>query len=780
LIENRFLRLWDERPRGTALRSLVLVALLATTVAACATRPQSGSQPSSETQETRQNQTQAGQTQANATAQNQSEVVSGILTSLRNGSGAAPTASAGAPQSLIERDGLEGLDQLSDNRAFGLRGPEIFRGTGIMTNPVRVDTSRVSSEGGAVTLNFVDAEVREVVDVILGEMLGVSYLIDPQVQGKVTARTTEPIERKALIPALENILALNGSALVRVNGLYKVLPVEDATSSISAPLLSSRDRYKSQGYGLHIIPLRYASAIEVLDIVQSFVGPGRVLRADTRRNLLLFAGNGSEAADLAEMVGVFDVDWMRGMSFGLFPMEVANASELVKELEIVFFTGSAAGLDGVVRFIPIERLNAVLVISPQPRYLDQAQNWIERLDRGTEGSGRRIFVYHVQNKRASDLANVLGQIFTGESVGGRTLPRASVAPGLRPSVVGAARAQRQQSDGAEGAEEGAPRQNIRSVESTIAQAVDVAADTGEIRIIADETTNALVVLATLSEYRMIEATLRRLDVVPLQVLIEVTIAEVSLQDELQYGLQWFFSEGNSSAALSNFESGIPTSSFPGFSYVFASNSARVVLNALTEVTDVNIISSPQLMVLDNQTARLQVGDQVPVATKSSVPVDTINNADFNSVNEIELRDTGVILEVTPRVNASGLVTMDVLQEVSDVVSTTTSEIDSPTIQQRQIQSTVAVQSGQTIALGGLIVDDAQDGYSGVPVLSSIPIFGNLFKTTTESKLRQELLVLITPRVVRDQGEAQDVTEELRRRLSGFDDLEKVLRYKTAE
>ena len=289
-----------------------------------------------------------------------------------------------------------------------------------------------------------------------------------------------------------------------------------------------------------------------------------------------------------------------------------------------------------------------------------------------------------------------------------------------------------------------------------------------------------MVLATLSEYRMIEATLRRLDVVPLQVLIEVTIAEVSLQDELQYGLQWFFSEGNSSAALSNFESGIPTSSFPGFSYVFASNSARVVLNALTEVTDVNIISSPQLMVLDNQTARLQVGDQVPVATQSSVPVDTINNADFNSVNEIELRDTGVILEVTPRVNASGLVTMDVLQEVSDVVATTTSEIDSPTIQQRQIQSTVAVQSGQTIALGGLIVEDAQDGYSGVPVLSSIPIFGNLFKTTTESKLRQELLVLITPRVVRDQGEAQDVTEELRRRLSGFDDLEKVLRYKTAE
>lgn len=772
MINEWFSCLWGRQRLWKALLSVVLVA----GVSACATKTQPTSQetpPSQPSQQTQQ-------------TQDQSEVVSGILTSLKNGNGPVANGQIGTPQSLLERDGLDGLNQLSDNNAFGLKGPEIYRGTGILTNPTRIETSSFSTEGGAVTLNFVDAEVREVVDVILGEMLGVSYIIDPQVQGKVTARTTEPIERKALIPALENILALNGSALTRVNGLFKVVPVEDATASISTPLLSSRDRYKSQGYGLHIIPLQYASAVEVLDIVQSFVGPGRVLRADTRRNLLLFAGNGSEAADLAEMVAVFDVDWMRGMSFGLFPMDVADAGDLVKELEVVFFAGSNSALDGIVRFIPVERLNAVLVISQQPGYLDQAQRWIERLDRGTEGSGRRIFVYHVQNKRAADLANVLGQIFTGESGGGRALPRATVAPGLQPSLLGSPRVQRQQAEvqeGEEGTQPAVPRQNVRSVESAIAQAVDVAADTGEIRIIADETTNALVVLATLSEYRMIEATLRRLDVVPLQVLIEVTIAEVSLQDDLQYGLQWFFSQDNHSATLSNSDVSPPISSFPGFSYVFASNSARVVLNALTEVTDVNIISSPQLMVLDNQTARLQVGDQVPVATQSAVPVDTIGDSDtidFTSVNEIELRDTGVILEVTPRVNASGLVTMDVRQEVSDVIQTDTSFINSPTIQQRQIQSTVAVQSGQTIALGGLIVEDQQDGFSGVPVLSSIPIFGNLFKTTTESNVRQELLVLITPRVVRDQGEAQDVTDELRRRLSAFDDLEEVLRYKTTE
>ncbi len=187
----------------------------------------------------------------------------------------------------------------------------------------------------------------------------------------------------------------------------------------------------------------------------------------------------------------------------------------------------------------------------------------------------------------------------------------------------------------------------------------------------------------------------------------------------------------------------------------------------TEITDVRVISSPQLMVLDNQTARLQVGDQVPIATQSSQSVEGIN-----LVNTIQFRDTGVILEVTPRVNASGLVVLDVLQEVSDVTETTTSEIDSPTIEQRSIQSTVAVQSGDTIALGGLIRDREEDGVSGIPLLSSIPLLGNLFKTTEKIVRRTELLVLITPRVVRDRREALDVTDELRRRLSTLGPLEK--------
>jgi general secretion pathway protein D len=286
-----------------------------------------------------------------------------------------------------------------------------------------------------------------------------------------------------------------------------------------------------------------------------------------------------------------------------------------------------------------------------------------------------------------------------------------------------------------------------------------------IKIVADEINNALVILSNENEYRMIEAALQRLDIVPLQVLIEATIAEVTLNDQLRYGLQWFFSAGSSDLSFTPNETGVIAPVFPGFNYVFSNVDARVVLNALSDVTDVNVLSAPQLVVLDNRTARLSVGDQVPIPLRSSVS--TIDpNAPI--INDIDYRDTGVILRITPRVNAGGLVNLNIAQEVSDVTRTVSSNIDAPTIQQRTIQSTVAVHDGDSVALGGLIRDIRSNGATGIPVLSNIPILGNLFKTTTEQQRRTELLILITPRVIGSRAQAQAVTEELRRLFSGLD------------
>ena len=308
-----------------------------------------------------------------------------------------------AVEAPVPAGALDDLSPLSDP-AGALAAPEIYRGTGVFARrPARRASDIAIESDGRVTLNFANAEIREVVDVVLGETLGVSYIIDPKVQGQVTARTSRPIPRAAVIPALENILAMNGAALTLDDGIYKVVTLQQAASSLTTPVVAPTRADLARGFAIHVIPLRFAAAQAVADILKPFVGPGRVLRVDAARNLLVFAGTGTEAADLLDMVTVFDVDWMAGMSFALFPVQVADAKSLVAELETVFLEGDSP-LAGVVRFVPIERLNAVLAISPQPAYLERAETWIDRLDQGAGGARRRIFVYHVQNGRAADLA----------------------------------------------------------------------------------------------------------------------------------------------------------------------------------------------------------------------------------------------------------------------------------------------------------------------------------------------------------------------------------------
>ncbi len=678
----------------------------------------------------------------------------------------------------------------------GLEGPEYYRGTGALArDPNGGQFDPGVGEDGKITLNFANAEIRDVVDIVLGDTLGVNYIIDPGVQGTVTVRTSDPLSRVDVIPALENILALNGVALTLVNGTYMVVPEEVAASGLSTPLVSPNERQLARGFGINIIPLNYASASSMAEILEPFVNPGS-LRADSARNILIYSGSGPDARELVDMVKVFDVDWMRGMSFALFPIDTADINKMVEDLEAVFLQEGGSPVQGLIRFVPIERLNAVLVISPRSIYLDRAQTWISRLDRGIEGAGRRIFVYRVENGRAVDLADILNQVFADSITREREVISGGVAPGLTPVELSTPAPAVPAVEG-EGGEAAALQESRRGFatpragrEQTVSRATEgtlgrgtLLEQAGDIRIIADEATNSLLILASAAEFRMIEATLKQLDVLPLQVLIEATIAEVALNDRLTYGLQWFFENGDYSAAF--FPFGKPKNpldlagrSFAqGFSFLADFSDGHVLLRALTEVTDVKVISSPSLMVLDNQSARLQVGDEVPIRTESSQSADV--EVGGNIVSEIQLIDTGVILEVTPRVNTGGLVIMEIVQEVSTAVQTETSDIDSPTIRQRRIESTVAVQSGDTIALGGLIRDDEQESVSGIPLLSDIPILGNLFKTTQEVTLRTELLVLITPRVVHSRMDAQRITEELRERLKSIEPLERKI-YQTPQ
>jgi len=620
----------------------------------------------------------------------------------------------------------------------------------------------VSADDG-YTLNFVDADLREVVRAVLEDALQLNYSVDPRVQGTVTLQTGRPLQRDQVLPVLEEVLRMNGAALIESNGLLQVVPGEQAGRLASN---FSFDGSGGRGQSIRVLPLRFVSATEIERLLKPFVSNPEGVQVDPARNLLFVTGSQRELASVAGLASALDVNSLNGMSFALIPLKNVAPETLTGELESVFNHPQGPVLSDLVRFVAIERMNAILVIAKQPHYLDEARSWIVRLDQGS-ADAENVHVYYIQNRRAADLAKILSEIF---SLGGAhtTSDLSGLAPNLTPVTLDSDPI----NNGAEPVRQ-APRDGLRAGSSNgipgSGEPISLKG-AGSIRIIADEDSNSLVTLASSEDYRSVEGAIRQLDILPLQVLIEATIAEVTLNDELELGLRWFFESGraNSSATFSDAaaSSGAAAlgSVFPGFSYVFDTGNIRATLNALRGMTDVKFLSAPTLLVLDNQTARLQVGDEVPVATQTSV---STTDANAPIVNSVEFRDTGVILEITPRVNASGLVILEIEQEVSEVTATTTSGIDSPTIQQRKIKSTVAVHNQETVALGGLIRDRLEKATTAVPLLSEMPILGNLFRSINDSATRTELLVLIRPRVVRNQDDARAVTEELRQKLPGL-------------
>ncbi|MFA5123650.1 type II secretion system secretin GspD [Zavarzinia sp.] len=616
---------------------------------------------------------------------------------------------------------------------------EIMPGTGRFMAPPPVR----EAANGDITLNFTEAPVRDVAKAVLGDMLGLTYVVTPGVDARLTIATGSPIRREQVLPTFEAGLQSAGLALLREGETYRIAPAE-AGAARGSGLIGADD----PGTGTEAITLRYVSATELKKLLDRMVPAGTEVAADDARNILFVAGNAAGRRTVRDLAAQFDVDWLRGVSFALIVPQWTDGRALVQQLTEAL---NAEGVPtaGTVRFVPIEQLNGILAIATRADYLERVRRLVAMLDREAEGTRRRLFVYRVQNGRAADLAKVLAAAFGGDkqaavsnssagsaglATAGATVTAGSLpAPPVMPAIDGSA-----------------------------PLAVDLGDAEGSVAISADETSNSIVVHAKPQQYDIVADALRRLDVLPLQVMIESAVTEVTLNDELRFGVQWFFHTGNSNFSLSELTSGAVGQTFPGFSYLLTNGSTiSAALNALSDITSINVVSAPKLLVLNNQTASLQVGDQVPVATQTAQSVDT---SDSRVVNSIEYRDTGVILRITPRVNDSGVVLLDISQEVSNVVNTTTSKLDSPTIQQRKVASSVAVEDGQTIALGGLITEDRENGNTGIPVLKDIPLIGRLFGATSRKKNRTELLVLLTPRVVRNAADAKRITDELREKI----------------
>lgn len=624
----------------------------------------------------------------------------------------APTALA---EPLDEADG-SARETVTPLRMVRKTGSGQFLNVSHAPTPEFIDVDPDAPD--AFNVNMIDVPIEQAADALLRDTLGLSYLMAPGTSGAVTIRTTSPLSRAALFDAFQSALEMNGFSVRRENNAYIV---SGQGGSMRRFLVGTKSVGATNG--VHVVPLQFIAAAEMQLILQPIAAGVLQVNQNAGRNILLISGPRESVSAALDAIKLFDVDLMEGKSISRVELTSANPTAVAAELSVIFDTGPGGALYGVIEFIPNNILGSILIISSNPQYARDAENWVQGYENAV-----RTEIYELRNRSASDLANVLSALVANDASGAALAPTAASAES-GPLSAGAS---------------------------------TPALQGAGVTIVADETANAIIVHATSSKHREISTLIKRLDDVADQVLIEAMIAEVQLNDSLNFGVRHFFESGNFTTSFSGLVSGGTGALFPGANALFSDGGTlTAAIDALSSITKVNIISAPSLLVLDNREAFLNIGDRVPVVTQTS---SSVTDPDAPIVNAVDYRDTGVILRVKPRVDNSGRVILDISQEVSDAVKTDTSEIDAPTIQQRTIATTVAMDDGQSLMLGGLIRQNDTNTRAKVPVLGDVPLLGAPFRRTETTNRRTELLVIITPRVIRNPDQAQSITEEYKRKL----------------
>jgi len=661
---------------------------------------------------------------------------------------------------------------------------------GDTTPPVRAAADAgADAAGDGYDLNFENAPVTTVAKVILGDILGVGYTIDPRVQGTITLASGRPVSKADVLFVLENALRMSNVAMVRDKSGYRLIPAADATGSGFV----DDEQATRAGYGVSVVPLRYVSAQAILKLLDGFGVKPNSVRVDNARNLIIIQGTGPERRAAVETMLSFDGDWMRGQSVGVFPIHNSTPDPIVAELEKIMDAGEGGLTQNMIKFQSVARLNAILVVTRKPEYLKTVATWIKRLD-DSDTAGINLKVYRLHYGSAKQVAGLLNEILVGRSAGGLDTAQSQITPGGGVSIASSggplsalsAQPPTAMAQAGVGGATAAARPSGASGGGAVATTTaptDQGAAGGaggaggafggrstesylpNIRITPDIVNNSILVYASQETQRIVEQTLRQIDRPPMQVAIDATVAEVTLNDALNYGVQYFLNTHNVglistiSTAATNAIGGV----FPGLNLFLGQSASmpNVVIDALHNVTEVRVLSNPSLVVLNNQAATLQVGSQVPISTGTA----TVLTANNTVVSTIDYRNTGVILRVVPRVSANGNVIIDVEQETSNVTPGSAGSL-TPTISDRHVKSSISVASGQTVLLAGLISDETDRTRQGIPVLDKIPGIGDLFSQQNGTKVRTELIIFIRPTVIRDPVDARMVAEEMRSKLNG--------------
>ncbi|KRB11011.1 type II secretion system secretin GspD [Lysobacter sp. Root690] len=665
---------------------------------------------------------------------------------------------------------------------------QIRRGTGQTIN--RGAASRpppgLPATTGTASFNFEGESVHAVVKAILGDMLGQNYVIAPGVQGTVTLATPKEVSSAEALNLLEMVLSWNNARLVYTGGRYNVVPADQALAGNVAP--STNSPASARGFEVRTVPLKFISATEMEKILKPYARPNAIVNVDNSRNIITVGGTRAELENYLRTVEVFDVDWLSGMSVGVFPLQSGKATKVVADLEKVFGEQSKSPVSGMFRFMPLEGANAVMVITPQADYLDDIKDWLDRID--SAGDNVQLYTLELKYIKAKDLADRLSEVFGGRSGGssGGGDGSPSLMPGLESTEVrdngsGTSTADIGKDSGSDSSSgsSGGGLGNGASLGATRSGngAVTLEVDGSKVGVAAVEETNSILVRSSPQAWKSIRNVIEKLDVMPMQVHIEAQVAEVELTGDLSYGVNWYLEQAATDAGFPNLNRrtnpdvplkwstiGAAVTNSNGLSWSLVKSGAAAVISALDKVTDVHLLQTPSVFVRNNAEASLNVGTRIPIESVS-VNTGTGNN---NTYSQVQYLDTGVILKVRPRVSRDGMVFMDIVQEVSSVGAPLNANSTNVTINNRKLKTEAAVQSGETVLLAGLINDETRRTGSGLPGLSRIPVLGALFGKQGSSTTRRETIILLTPTLVRNPEESRGLTDEYSRRFRAMEPL----------
>lgn len=619
-------------------------------------------------------------------------------------------------------------------------------------------------EGEGVMLNFDNADIYEVIQVI-AETLNLSYIIDPQVKGVVNIRSGQKIPKGELFVIFKKMLNINGLD-IRNEGDHYYIFVAAKPSSLK---IYDKDQVgqltPSSRLITQIVPVMHISSGEAQKLLEPYLSQQAVIYNLADLNTLVISDFEGQVVDAMAILSKLDVSSLSSMRVKVVRVEQAPLFDLRDELKEVLLAlkVNKKDYDGV-QLIPLERINSLMLIGYNEELVQTAVSWVEELDRAPTGGRDSIYIYNVRNSVASELVDLVGSLITEKgSSGTKSKPVSNKKKSSTSTVPGSIRPPGTTAD----SQATNPGATTSAVKAPTGDTLASMQFSGEPSLIADDSRNIVLVRALFTDYQRVVRLLERLDNMPTQVLIEVLVAEVTLTDDLQYGVEWALKnlknnpadkEGNIlSFGLANASGG----GRAGLDAAITFNSSGDIfkfLNFLASDSEISVVSSPQVLVLNNESATVNVGQQVPIVTSQIVDSTTTVNTASNQT--VQYKDTGVILNVTPRINAEGIILLEIDQQVSSVVSQTTSGINSPTISTKQVTTKLAVKDGQSILMGGLISKDSTDNDSGLPLLKDIPGLGWLFKQKTINNKKTELLLMVTPYVI----ESEDVLDQY---IKGF-------------